>query len=69
MTDNITLEPCPFCGNTPKSFFMSTKKRNKLFPIKVRCINCGARSDWYMTMKDAAAAWNMRYTDRVHEEL
>lgn len=59
MTDEAILKPCPFC-NGEASF---TDWRRMSGWIAVACKECGAMSQVHPTNKEAARAWNRRYTE------
>ena len=64
------LKPCPFCGGTGhfethNSDFWQTKEGwvdNKM-TLYIGCEDCGCRTFYFETAKDAAKAWNRRAND------
>ena len=50
------LTKCPFCGWHAEAEMTGDDE----FSHFVRCTNCGAQTDFYMTEEHAIVRWNMR---------
>ena len=61
------LKPCPFCGGKAKHTpeLRHHIGRDSNFMHVIMCGWCNARSGWYDTYEEAAAAWNDR-TERMY---
>lgn len=70
MTDQKTLEPCPFCGGT--KFQQNTKAKGYFIKKRaeragtdtsnylIRCTGCGAKGPLMHSEQEARDAWNTR---------
>ena len=52
------LKECPFCGED--AAVLQKKKRHLDYPWRVKCRECGAKSDWCRTAGAAEMHWTMR---------
>ena len=60
----MKLKPCPFCGGEA-----GVSERYDEY-CAVRCITCGAKTNFSMTKKGAIEAWNRREPmDKIVEQL
>ena len=60
----MKLKPCPFCGGEA-----GVSERYDEY-CAVRCITCGARTNFSMTKKGAIELWNRREPmDKIVEQL
>jgi len=57
----MELKHCPFCGDDGAQIQM--KKKHADFPYRVKCWQCGAKSDYCRTRESAVRAWNRRVND------
>lgn len=55
MNNDITLNPCPFCGQMPELMGEETDE-----PISVHCNQCDYDIGYFDTAEEAAEAWNTR---------
>ena len=63
MTDETTLEPCPFCGGEAQY-----SEESRFHICWVYCSGCGAASGYRNTEAEAIAAWNKRHVKTCHAE-
>ncbi len=54
MSDELHLEPCPFCGGE------AALACRPFGTIGVHCIDCGASAPSHPVESEAIAAWNTR---------
>lgn len=52
------LKPCPFCGSAMIGLASVEFGETQAF-----CDNCGAKTESYMSVKNAVDAWNRRASD------
>ena len=57
------LKPCPFCGENRKVVLMIEKSSDGLW--RIRCDNCGCRTQWMDNEKQAIRAWNTRTPNKT----